>query len=67
MNLSNGRTVRYVATLLIASVLAVSSLHAAESSPASGVTKEKYRELAWGMRACMKRNIPGDEGAIDIE
>ena len=45
MNLSNGRTVKSLAVLSIASILAVSTLHAAESSPALGDIKEKYREL----------------------
>lgn len=45
MNLLNGRVVRSLAALSIASILAVSTLHAAESSPASGNIKEKYREL----------------------
>ena len=42
----NGDAVKCAAALLIASVLAGFSSHAAELSPAPGNTREEYRDLA---------------------
>lgn len=60
MNLSNGRIVKSLAALSIASILAVSTLRAAESSPAAGDAKERNRELVVGFLdlAMNKHQVP---------